>query len=153
MGDGRGASPPGRPVKVVVLASAVGDLRSARRFYARQGGRNLGRRFFETLSETIGNLSDHGGIHVRKFGFYRALAAKFPYSVYYDIEGDAVRVHAVVDNRRNPSWVEDRVAGAGLAQRLGDVDEAWFVREGEKPGYGEGETSDFARKGEEGDAE
>lgn len=154
-------------MRVVILEPAMDDLRAGWRFYARQGGRGLGRRFFETLSETIGSLSDHGGIHVRTFGFYRALAAKFPYSVYYDIEGDTVRVHAVVDNRRNPAWVEDRVAGAGAhakAQRHGDGEESWRVREGNAPGYGEGlqapgaasrppseMESDFARQGAEGE--
>ena len=99
-------------LKVQILDSAMDDLRAGRRFYARQGGRDLGLRFLETLSETIGRLSDSGGMHARQFGFYRALAAKFPYSVYYDVEGDVVRVYAVVDNRRNPAWVEERVEGA-----------------------------------------
>ena len=95
------------------------------------------------------------------------LAAKFPCSVYYDIEGDTVRVHAVVDNRRNPAWAEDRVAGVGThakEQRHGDGEEAWRVREGDAPGYGEGlqatgagprtpseMESDLARKGAEGE--
>lgn len=115
-------------MRVVILESAMDDLRAGRRFYARLGGRDLGRRFLEALSETIGRLSDFGGLHVKQFGFYRALAAKFPYSVYYNVEGDAVRVYAVVDNRRNPAWVEERVAGARAhatpRQRLEERDNA-----------------------------
>jgi hypothetical protein len=119
------------------------DLRAGRRFYSSQGGRELGRRFFETLAAVIGGLSCQGGLHARKFGFHRALAPKFPYSVYYDVEGDVVRVYAVVDNRRNPAWAESRVVGAKTraeTQRDGGEEEggAWFVREGAAPEYGEG---------------
>ena len=99
-------------MKVQILESALDDLRAGRRFYVRQGGRDLGRRFLETLADAIGRLSEYGGLHVRRFGFYRAVVARFPYSVYYDVEGDTVRVYAVVDNRRNPSWVESRVEAA-----------------------------------------
>ncbi len=113
------------------------DLRAGRRFYSSQGGRELGSRFFETLAAVIGGLSCRGGLHARKFGFHRALAPKFPYSVYYDVEGEVVRVYAVVDNRRNPAWAESRVENARDLECRG--------------GKNMGEETDLARKGEKGE--
>ena len=96
------------------------DLRAGRRFYSLQGGRDLGCRFFGVLAGTIGKLAECGGLHAKRFGFHRPLAPKFPYSVYYGVEGNVVRVYAVVDNRRNPAWVESRVAGARNRERRGE---------------------------------
>jgi plasmid stabilization system protein ParE len=38
-------------------------------------------------------------------GYYRALSGKFPYAIYYKIEGNEVRVRRVLDCRRNPRWI------------------------------------------------
>ena len=34
------------------------------------------------------------------------IADKFPYSIYYRIEDDVVKVWRVLDNRRDPEWIE-----------------------------------------------
>lgn len=137
MGGSGGAFVKGIAVRVEILESAMDDLRAGRRFYSSQGGRELEIRFFETLAAVIGGLSCRGGLHARRFGFHRALAPKFPYSVYYDVEGDVVRVYAVVDNRRNPAWAESRVESAGDRERRG--------------GKNTGKETDFARTGGKGE--
>jgi len=38
------------------------------------------------------------------------LASRFPYSVFYEIEGDVVKVFAVLDDRRDPEWISDRLS-------------------------------------------
>ena len=50
------------------------------------------------------------GIHAIQFGtYFRLLSKRFPWSVYYQLEGDEIRVYAVVDNRRDPGLTRNRM--------------------------------------------
>ena len=90
---------------VVVLQSAKDDLREGYLFYERQGGSYLGNYFLATLQGELSSLALYAGIHNQRFGFYRALSRRFPYSIYYDIEDGEARVYGVLDNRRDPNWI------------------------------------------------
>ena len=90
---------------VVVLQSAKDDLRDGYLFYERQGGQYLGNYFLATLQGELSSLTLYAGIHNKRFGFYRALSRRFPYSIYYDIEDGEARVYGVLDNRRDPNWI------------------------------------------------
>lgn len=90
---------------VVVLQSAKDDLRDGYLFYERQGGSYLGNYFLATLQGELYSLALYAGIHNKRFGFHRALSRRFPYSIYYDIEGGEARVYGVLDNRRDPNWI------------------------------------------------
>lgn len=37
----------------------------------------------------------------------------FPFAIYYSVEKELVRVHAVLDCRRNPSWIRKRLKTDG----------------------------------------
>jgi len=93
-----------------ILDSAMQDLRDGRHFYESQGGVSLGSYFFNTLFSSIDSLIVFAGIHKRRYGFYWMLTPHFPYSVYYDIEDDSIRVYAVVDNRRDPAWIVNHLS-------------------------------------------
>jgi hypothetical protein len=88
------------------------DLRKSEEFYELQA-ENLGVYFFDTLIADIESLSFYGGIHVKHFGFYRMLAKRFPYAIYYYIKDDLVIVIGVLDLRSKPSTnykkLQDRV--------------------------------------------
>ena len=90
---------------VVVLQSTKDDLRDGYLFYERQGGLYLGNYFLATLQGDLSSLALYAGIHNKRFGFYRALSRRFPYSIYYDIEDGEARVYGVLDNRRDPNWI------------------------------------------------
>ena len=90
---------------VVVLSSAKDDLRDGYLFYERQGGSYLGNYFLATLQGELFSLALYAGIHNKRFGFYRALSRRFPYSIYYDIEDGEARVYGVLDNRRDTNWI------------------------------------------------
>ena len=90
---------------VVVLQSAKDDLRNGYLFYERQGGSYLGNYFLASLQSDMSSLALYAGIHNKRFGFHRALARRFPYSIYYDIEDGEARVYGVLDNRRDPNWI------------------------------------------------
>ena len=66
---------------VVVLQSAKDDLRDGYLFYERQGGSYLGNYFLATLQGELSSLALYAGIHNQRFGFYRALSRRFPYSI------------------------------------------------------------------------
>jgi len=91
-------------MRVKVLDSAHQDMLDGYWFYERQGV-GLGDYFADTLYGEIDSLALYAGIHNRKFGFYRAISRKFPYSIYYEIEEGEARVYGVLDGRRDPSWI------------------------------------------------
>lgn len=58
----------------------------------------------------VESLHIHAGVHAVFFGnYYRLLARRFPYSVYYRIERDKIRIYAIFDNRRNPDLIRKRL--------------------------------------------
>lgn len=89
-------------MKIQVLDSAIEDLAIARQFYDYQQ-EGIGDYFFDSLFSQIDSLVFHAGIHSVHFGFYRALAKRFPYAVYYKIIDDEAVVFRVLDCRSEPS--------------------------------------------------
>ncbi len=100
-------------MRIELLESAVRDLAAGRDFYAGQG-EGLGDYFLDGLSSDIESLRLFAGVHSVHFGrYHRLLSRRFPYAVYYTVEGDIVRVHAVLDCRRNPARVRRRLRKSG----------------------------------------
>ena len=88
-------------MRVEISTDAHEDLANGHAFYERQSS-GLGGYFADTLYSEIESLQIYAGIHPIRNGFYRMLARRFPYSIFYQIEGDVTRVYAVLDNRMNP---------------------------------------------------
>ena len=84
-----------------ILTSAFADLAAGRDFYDSQGT-GVGTYFLETMFAEIESLRLYAGIHGKMFGFHRLLVPKFPYAVYYKVEGEEVIVYRVPDCRSNP---------------------------------------------------
>jgi plasmid stabilization system protein ParE len=95
-------------MQVKILDSAERDLEKGYRFYERQSP-GLGSYFLDSLYSDIDSLAYFGGIHRVVFGFHRLLSKRFPFAVYYEIVEDVVLVTAVLDCRRNPSWIRERL--------------------------------------------
>ncbi|HWM23777.1 MAG TPA: hypothetical protein VNP98_03060 [Chthoniobacterales bacterium] len=71
----------------------------------------LGANFREALYSDIGGLEDTGGIHrVVYKNYHRALARRFPFAVFYTVSDQTVWVQAVVDCRREPTWITEHLA-------------------------------------------
>jgi hypothetical protein len=88
-------------MKINILDAAEKDLEDGYLFYeSRNPG--LGSYFLDSLAY-------FGGIHMVVFGYHRLLAGRFPFDVYYRVIDNAVIVFAVLDCRRNPSWVRERL--------------------------------------------
>ena len=95
--------------KIRILPAARQDLVDGFRFYENQA-EGVGRYFLDTLYSDIESLRLNAGIHSKQAGnFHRLLSKRFPYSLYYQIDGDRVLIYAVLDNRRNPEWISKRL--------------------------------------------
>jgi len=95
-------------MKVRILESAREDLREGCRFYEQQQD-GVGDYFLGMLSAEIDSLTVYGGIHPIRAGCHRMLSVRFPFAVYYRIERDEVVVRAVLDCRRDPTWIRKRL--------------------------------------------
>jgi hypothetical protein len=43
------------------------------------------------------------------YTYHRCLSKRFPFAIYYNLDKEVVRVHAVLDCRQNPSWIRKRL--------------------------------------------
>jgi len=89
-------------VQIRILTSAFSDLQSGREFYdAQEAG--VGDYFYDSLFSDIDSLVLYGGIHRIVFGYHRMLSKRFPYAIYYRMDGsDEGVVFRVLDCRRDP---------------------------------------------------
>lgn len=95
-------------MKVQVLDAATRDLADGYRFYERQT-EGLGDYFLDSLWSDINSLRLYAGAHAIHHGYHRLLSKRFPYAVYYRVDEGIARVRAVMDCRRNPEWISERL--------------------------------------------
>jgi hypothetical protein len=96
-------------VKLSILDKAEDDLVAGFRFYeARQPG--LGSYFLHSLYSDIESLRLYAGIHRRAYrDYHRLLSRRFPFAIFYKVDGETAYVHAVVDCRRRPAWIREHL--------------------------------------------
>lgn len=94
--------------RVVILAEAVEDLEQARGFDEHQEA-GVGEYCVTSLLADVESLALYHGIHGRHHGCLRMLASRFPFGIYYLEAEQETRVVAVLDLRRNPSWIRRQV--------------------------------------------
>lgn len=95
-------------MKIQVLDEAEDDLEEGRAFYDQKES-GVGDYFAAALAADIESLILFGGIHPIHFGFHRLLSKRFPFGVYYLVEGKVIRIYAVLDLRREPAWIRRRL--------------------------------------------
>lgn len=94
--------------RVVVLEEAAEDLAEAWRFYdAKEPG--IEDYCVTSLLADIESLALYHGIHQQQSNCFRMLASRFPFGIYYLEAEQETRVVAVLDLRRNPSWIRQQV--------------------------------------------
>ena len=98
--------------KVAVLAEAAEDIEQARDFYdAQEPG--IGDYCADLLVADIESLALYHGIHPRYFGFYRMLAGRLPFGIYYREAETVTQIFAVLDLRRDPNWIRKELSWRG----------------------------------------
>jgi hypothetical protein len=95
-------------VRIEILDEAEADLVEGFHFYENQEN-GLGWYFLDSLFSDIDSLLLYSGIHNIVNGYHRCLAKRFPFAIYYSIEDERICVSAVLDCRRNPSWLRRRL--------------------------------------------
>ncbi len=96
-------------MKIRILKSARGDLKEGYHFYELQQ-EGLGSYFLESLYSDIESLKLFAGIHSIHFQkYHRLLSKRFPFSIYYRLEENEVRIYAVIDCRKNPAGIRKRL--------------------------------------------
>ena len=96
-------------MEIRLLESAKEDLKSGYRFYELQSA-GLGEYFLNSVQGDVKSLCIYAGVHALTDGFYRMLAKRFPFAVYYLTERDAVNIYAIIGCRRDPNWISSRLA-------------------------------------------
>ncbi len=95
-------------MKIQILPEANEDLIAGFYFYEKQSS-GLGAYFLDTLFSDIESLRLYAGIHPIVFGSHRYFSKRFPFAIYYVIEGEVIRVQAVYDCRKNPVKIRRRL--------------------------------------------
>jgi len=96
-------------MKIEILGAARQDLLDGYRFYEKQA-EAVGAYFLDTLISDIDSLIVTAGVHPTHFGgYYRLLSKRFPFAAYYRVENQTARVYAVLDCRRSPAWIRNRL--------------------------------------------
>lgn len=92
-----------------ILDQAEADLIEGFHFYETQQA-GIGDFFLANLYADIESLRLYGGIHLKPYkNYHRLLSKRFPFAVFYTVEDKTVFVHAIVDCRRDPAWLHQRL--------------------------------------------
>jgi len=95
-------------MKVRILDEAEQDLVDGFRFYeTREAG--LGDYFLDSLFSDIDSLRLYAGIHLVHFGYHCLLSKRFPFAIYYKVDGKTASVWAVLDCRQDPAKIAGRL--------------------------------------------
>lgn len=90
-------------MKIVLTESASDDIAAGYLFYENQSP-DLGGYFESSIFPDYLCLSPRSHFDI----YYRKIARRFPYAIYYTVEGDVILVFAVIDTRRDPVYVGGR---------------------------------------------
>ncbi|MES9902772.1 MAG: type II toxin-antitoxin system RelE/ParE family toxin [Sedimenticola sp.] len=93
---------------IQILSEAEIELEDGKSFYEIQE-RGVGEYFWDSLISDIESLIIYAEVHIKEYGYYRMPSKRFPYSIYYYINGNAVYVVAMLPERRNPIWIRSKL--------------------------------------------
>jgi hypothetical protein len=92
-------------MKIRLSQFANEDLADGYTFYEEQE-KGIGRYFLNSLYADLELLKTTAGTHPLYITtFHRMLSRRFPFAIYYKIDGNIVDVYAVADCRRDPAWL------------------------------------------------
>lgn len=96
-------------MRIEILDQAKRDLVEGFHFYEGLGA-GLGSYFLTNLYADIDSLNVSGGIHPKPYKHYhRLLSRRFPFAIFYTVRDGTVHVRAVLDCRRSPAWIRNRL--------------------------------------------
>lgn len=99
-------------MKIRILDLAERDLQAGFSFYETQHV-GIGDFFLDSIYSEIDSLLLYAGIHRKIFGYHRQLCRRFPFAIYYKLDGEEVFVWRVLDLRRDPIWIQKQIRPSG----------------------------------------
>ena len=92
-------------IKIKLTGKTLQNLAEGNAFYEVHDP-GLGEYFASSLESDIKGLKITAGIHRRPYSdYHRLLSRVFPYAIYYTFSDQSAVIWAVVDCRRDPSWI------------------------------------------------
>ena len=96
-------------MRIVLGTGVKTDLAEAERYYGAISP-NLGADFRAQAAEAVRTIATRGGgDHVGPHGFRCRRCVRFPYLIYYEIEGDVLRILGIVHERKHPDYLKLRL--------------------------------------------
>ena len=96
-------------MRVKILDTAEEDLVEGYWFYERQQP-GLGAYFRSSIYADLHALEKTAGVHRIVYkNYHRALATRFPFALYYSLSEQTAFVRAIVDCRRDPTWIREHL--------------------------------------------
>jgi len=95
--------------RVTIRSRARDDIRAARDWYEEKSP-GLGSRFGSEIDAVMFSIGDQPLIHAKIYhDIRRAMTRRFPYAVYFIVEGDRLAVLRVLHQARDPrEWQTQR---------------------------------------------
>jgi len=95
--------------KLQLLSCAEDEISTSVLWYEKQMN-GLGSRFILSIDATIQSIQRNPLLYPKVYkNFRRALIQRFPYGVYYFVEGDTIVVIAIFNEKRKPMRWKKRV--------------------------------------------
>ncbi len=99
-------------MRLQILDLAKDDLIDGFHFYE-ESEQGLGAYFLSCLFSDIESLQTSAGNHRKAYrNLHRSLSERFPFAIFYTVEKETVLIRAIVDCRKNPSWIRKHLRGA-----------------------------------------
>ena len=96
-------------IDVQISEDALQDLNEGFWFYEAQKA-GLGEYFATCLRSDIDGLRVSAGVHrVVYRDYHRLLSKVFPHGIFYTVDKVGAVVWAVIDLRRSPAWIRERL--------------------------------------------
>ena len=93
---------------IKILDEAENDIADTMSFYELQK-ENLGAYFLDSVMSDLESLHIYATVHIRIHGYYRMLSKRFPFAIYYKVKLDSIYIYAVLDCRKDPTWIDNRL--------------------------------------------
>ena len=105
--------------EVFLSVDANADFKAGREFYD-LNSKKAGDYFVAGILSDLESLSFYAGIHPLFSGFHRMLARRFPFAIYYEIHEEQVWVVAILDMRKKPDGIIERLKSVVTRSRASE---------------------------------
>jgi hypothetical protein len=96
-------------IRVRISEDALQDLNAGFLFYEAQE-HGLGDYFTACLRADIEGLKVSAGVHRMVYqDYHRLLSRVFPYGIFYTMESQEAVVWAIIDLRKDPAWIREKL--------------------------------------------